>query len=137
MIPKTSNKPQSRPKEIPCFTRLFMEMPTIENQLHIKELELKSLIDTIRLINTNASDEDLYRIYKFSLYAMPMISKMLLYVMEGDWEYKTGFETKHNYDGRKLPKALLEARHPDKVLEELEAFSEFDKVIHYRLQRGN
>ncbi len=101
----------------------------IENRLHIKELELKSLIDTIRLINSNASEEDLYRIYKFSLHAAPRITKMALYVLDEQWVYKTGFGFTHNYQNLALPESLLSSSKPNDLLSSLPSFQEFDQVL--------
>ena len=39
---------------------------SIDTKLEIKELELKSLFETIRAINANASESDLYKISSFS-----------------------------------------------------------------------
>lgn len=107
-------------------------MPTsIETQLYIKELELNSLIDTIKLINTNASDKDLYRIYKFSLHGMPLISKMLLYVLEEDWVYKTSFNTTYDYKNILIAEEIL-GEDKSAALSEVMYFSEFDQVIPIR-----
>lgn len=101
-----------------------------ENQLQIKELELSSLIDTIRLISDNPSEADLYTIYRLSHQANTRIRKMALYVKDEDnWGFKTGFGTSYNYKNISLPEQLFESKVPNEILHTLQGFSEFDDVV--------
>jgi len=75
-----------------------------ELKLQMKELELNALFDAIRAINNNASEEDLYRIFMFTLRTNANIGKMVLFVLDdNNWNFKTSFGTKFDYKDALLP----------------------------------
>ncbi len=104
---------------------------SLEEQLQMKELELNALFETIRAINENASEADLYKIYRFILRSNTNFSKLALYVQELDWECKTYFGTEHDYQQIPLPRSVLEFTEMADldIAKDLQYFHEFDKVI--------
>ncbi|MEN7546867.1 PP2C family protein-serine/threonine phosphatase [Rapidithrix thailandica] len=102
---------------------------TPQAKLEMKELELKSLFETIRAINSNASEKDLYKIYKFILRAKPNITKLALFVYDESWECKAYFGTKKNYKDLTLDGKLLELTEISPVPFEATTFDEFNTVI--------
>ncbi|WP_448518459.1 PP2C family protein-serine/threonine phosphatase [Rhodoflexus sp.] len=69
-----------------------MENASAELELQMKEMQLNALFETIQAINENASEEQLFRIYKLTLQASPYIKKLALYVCEdGRWDCKTWY----------------------------------------------
>lgn len=102
---------------------------SLEEQLQMKDLELTALFETIRAINENASEADLYKIYKFILRSKTNFSKLALYVKDLDWECKTYFGTDYFYDEIPLPRSVLEYTEISEVDDNLDYFTEFDKII--------
>ncbi|MEM1137510.1 MAG: SpoIIE family protein phosphatase, partial [Bacteroidota bacterium] len=97
--------------------------------LEIKELELKSLFETIRAINANASEIDLFKIYKFIIHSNPNIIKLALYVLDDKWNCKTFFGTKHNYNKIQLDKKLIEVTEIGDYTRGIKYFEEFGRVV--------
>jgi sigma-B regulation protein RsbU (phosphoserine phosphatase) len=101
-----------------------------EHKLYIKEYELKSLIDAIRLTNLNQSKEELFRIYELTLHAHPHIEKMALYVFTGNaWRYQVGFGTAHDYRTTLMPPEFASDPSPAQLLPAMPPFHEFDAAI--------
>ncbi|WP_020527246.1 PP2C family protein-serine/threonine phosphatase [Flexithrix dorotheae] len=102
---------------------------TVETKLEIKELELKSLFETIRAINSNSSERDLFKIYKFIIRSNPNINKLALYVLDEEWNCKTYFGTENDYSNIPLDEKLLEITGIGEYTKGVEFFEEFQKVI--------
>lgn len=104
---------------------------SLGEQLQMKDLELTALFETIRAINENASEADLYKIYKFILRSKANFSKLALYVKDVDWECKTFFGTEIFYDELPLPRSILEFTEIADIgnAPDLNYFTEFDKII--------
>ncbi len=95
----------------------------------MKELELKSLFETIRAINSNASEQDLYRIYKFIIRANTYITKLALYVLDKQWECKVHYGTEHDYLNIPLDAGVKEYKEIDDFTLDIPYFNEFHKII--------
>ena len=102
---------------------------SVNTKLEIKELELKSLFETIRAINANASESDLYKIYKFIIHSNPNIVKLALYVLDDKWSCKTFFGTKHNYEKIMLDKRLVNVTEIGDHTRGIKYFEEFSRVV--------
>lgn len=100
-----------------------------EIKLEIKELELKSLFETIRAINANASEKDLYKIFKFIIRSNPNISKLALYVLDEQWDCKTFFGTRMDYGQIPLDRRVMEIKEISEVPGGIRYFEEFRRVI--------
>ncbi|MDW7690797.1 PP2C family protein-serine/threonine phosphatase [Flammeovirgaceae bacterium SG7u.111] len=105
-----------------------MPLP-VETRLEIKELELKSLLETIRAINSNAPEKDLYKIFKFIIRSNRNIAKLAMYVYDEVWECKTHFGTETNFPGIPLDSAILDITEAANLPSPIPHFEEFEKII--------
>lgn len=88
-----------------------MEQIPAELRLQMKEMQLNALFETIQAINENASEEQLFRIYKLTLQANHYIKKLALYVQnEGKWECKAQYGTLTDFSQEPLPESVLALR---------------------------
>jgi sigma-B regulation protein RsbU (phosphoserine phosphatase) len=78
------------------ITSSFTE--TSEYQLHVKQMELNSLLEVTQAINNNLPEEALYKIYHFILRANLRIQKLLLCICQGQWEKKAVFGTTTSFE---------------------------------------
>jgi sigma-B regulation protein RsbU (phosphoserine phosphatase) len=63
----------------------------VQEALNIRDLELNALLEITQAINNNLSEEDLYRIYRFTVLGDLQVKKMLLYVKDEHWTCKVNF----------------------------------------------
>lgn len=100
------------------------------NQLDIKDLELNALLEITQAINNNLAEEDLYRIYRFTLLADLKVKRLALYVRDENWACKVHFGTEINWTEVFLPKVFwdMEKVRPIEP-EDGEEFQWFDQVI--------
>jgi len=102
----------------------------LKKQFEIKELELNALLEITQAINSNLSEESLYKIYNFTLRSNLNITKMALFVLDDEWNCKASFGTENHFHRTNLLpqfKTIQDITH----LKEFEecAFTEFDIVI--------
>jgi len=105
------------------------QLKVTKERLEIKEIELSALFGTIRAINSNAPESDLYKIFKFTLRSNLKISKLALYVFDETWECKTHFGTKRTYSKIPLDKRLLSIKERSEIPEGVLYFEEFDQML--------
>ena len=79
-----------------------MELLDLRKQFEIKELELNALLEITQAINSNLSEDSLYKIYNFTLRSNLNIRKLALFVLDDEWECKVQFGTTCNYHEVKL-----------------------------------
>jgi len=103
-------------------------------QLQLKELELSSLSETIKAINSNASENHLYRIYRFTMHSYQSLSKMALFVLNETTECKAVFGTKNQYEKLKMADYFphLEELSKRTDLTQTTYFNEFDFILPIR-----
>ncbi|HEY8400256.1 MAG TPA: PP2C family protein-serine/threonine phosphatase [Cytophagaceae bacterium] len=101
----------------------------LNNKLHLKQLELNSLLEITQAINANLSEESLYKIYHFTLLANLKIKKLALYVLDKDWDCKVNFGTLKNYKKKPICDKVLEFATITEINEQYEGFEEFDLAI--------
>src|SRR5688500_18000148 len=104
-----------------------MPVTDIKKRFELKELQLNALLEITQAINSNLSEESLYKIYNFTLRSNLNIKKMALFVLDADWNCKGSFGTEHQFHkSRLLPafKTIQDITHL-KEFEECE-FTEFD-----------
>jgi phosphoserine phosphatase RsbU/P len=102
----------------------------LKKQFEIKELELNALLEITQAINSNLSEESLYKIYNFTLRSNLKLKKMALFVLDDEWNCKASFGTDHQFHrSRLLPefKTIQDITHL-KEFDECD-FTEFDIVI--------
>ena len=97
--------------------------------LQLRELELNALLETIQAINANASEDDLYKIFKFIMLSNQKRQRMALYVYDEEWECKVF------YGMEKPPKPtdeVLAFKDISFANDSLDGFSQFDEIIPIR-----
>jgi phosphoserine phosphatase RsbU/P len=97
--------------------------------LHLKELELNSLLEITQAINSNLPEEALYKIYHFTLIANLNINKLALFVLDEEWACKVNYGTEKNYKNQIVSPEILAIHKITEVNGGLQGFDEFDKVI--------
>ncbi|MCS6821571.1 MAG: PP2C family protein-serine/threonine phosphatase [Microscillaceae bacterium] len=99
------------------------------------EMELRSILDISQAINNNTPEENLYKIYRFSLIGSLKVKLFALYVLvnETQWECKVYYGTKYKLDqiALEIDKIIhLKTTTSTKQIHfEHPAFQEFDWVI--------
>lgn len=102
-------------------------MPT--NSLDIRDLELNALLEITQAINNNLPEEDLYKIYRFTVLADLKVKRLALYVKDVNWECKVHFGTSQDWSKTFLPKDFWNMREGRKLSDADKDFSAFDEII--------
>ncbi|WP_436516798.1 PP2C family protein-serine/threonine phosphatase [Ekhidna sp. To15] len=99
-----------------------------ETSLDIKDLQLNALLEVTQAVNNNLPEDDLLKIYKFTLLADLKINKLALYTQQdGEWVCRVNFGTKEDLIGSPLPAEYLDLKNQVGTVET--SFSEFDSVF--------
>ncbi|MBO3698515.1 PP2C family protein-serine/threonine phosphatase [Roseivirga sp. E12] len=109
-----------------------MPHSSLQNRFDQKELEINALLEITQAMNNNLPEEDLYKIYEFTLRANLRLDKLTLYVQEEEWECKVQFGTKKDFTQVALGESCLkvsEATEISKLDLDVPCFSEFDIII--------
>jgi sigma-B regulation protein RsbU (phosphoserine phosphatase) len=101
----------------------------IEKKLHLREMELNSLLEVTQSINANLPEESLYKIYHFTAIASLHIKKLALYVWDSEWNCKVNYGTDKDYKNQPFNQEILSVTSISKLNLGLKDFSEFDVVI--------
>ncbi len=97
-----------------------------------KELEVNALMEITQAVNNNLPEENLYKIYEFTLRANLHIDKLALYVHGQQWECQAQFGTSKDFKKVKLNSAYLEIKKTtaaENVEFEPKDFEEFSLII--------
>jgi sigma-B regulation protein RsbU (phosphoserine phosphatase) len=100
----------------------------VNESLDIRDLELNALLEITQAINNNLSEEDLYRIYRFTVLADLKVKKMLMYVRDVEWDCKVHFGTDQGKDVPVLSPQFQDLDDATTSLDEGQ-FSAFDLVF--------
>jgi sigma-B regulation protein RsbU (phosphoserine phosphatase) len=100
-----------------------------EKLLHLKELELNSLLEITQAINSNLPEEALYKIYHFTLIANLNINKLALFVFDEDWSCKVNYGTEKSFKNQSVTPDILAITKIAEIKNDLPGFNEFDKII--------
>jgi sigma-B regulation protein RsbU (phosphoserine phosphatase) len=85
-----------------------MEQVNFEHAYQLKKLELEALLEVTQAINSNLPEEQLYRIFYFTLRANLNIDKFALYVYERDrWLCKVSHSSAFDFKGLPLDKTVV------------------------------
>ncbi|WP_370087359.1 PP2C family protein-serine/threonine phosphatase [Ekhidna sp.] len=99
-----------------------------ETSIDIKDLQLNALLEVTQAVNNNLPEDDLLKIYKFTLLADLKINKLALYTQQNEkWVCRVNFGTKNNLIGSELPKKYQGLENKMGVTET--SFDEFDSVF--------
>lgn len=85
-----------------------MEQLNFEHAYQLKKLELEALLEVTQAINSNLPEEQLYRIFYFTLRANLNIDKFALYVFERDrWLCKVSHSNTFDFKGLPLEETVV------------------------------
>jgi sigma-B regulation protein RsbU (phosphoserine phosphatase) len=101
----------------------------IERQLHLREMELNSLLEITQAINANIPEESLYKIYHFTTIASLHVKKLALYVWEEKWNCKVNYGSSREYRNQPLDEKVVEVNKISRHSGEYPDFREFDVII--------
>lgn len=105
---------------------------TLQRKFYRKEMEVNALLEITQAVNNNLPEDDLYKIYEFTLRANLQLSRMVLYVKDEDWECKVQFGTKKDFSAIPLDSGCLDLKEIVEVNEvdlSISCFNEFDIII--------
>ncbi len=102
-------------------------------KIYTQELELRAILEVTQAINDNLPEEDLYKIYFFTLKAHFKVTKIALYVWDETWQCKVNFGTKTDFRKVPFPSQSLQTWQIETVSDTslilLPVFTEFSLVI--------
>jgi phosphoserine phosphatase RsbU/P len=101
----------------------------LENKLHLKNLELNSLLEVTEAINANLPEESLYKIFHFTLIANLSIKKLALFVLDEEWTCKASYGSSLEIKSKTLSEEVLGLKEISLTQNKLKDFEEFDLVI--------
>ncbi len=105
---------------------------TLQRKFYRKEMEVSALLEITQAVNDNLPEDDLYKIYEFTLRANLQLSKMVLYVKDLDWDCKVQFGTKKDFAKIPLDTGCFDLKKIVAVADaklSISYFSEFDIII--------
>lgn len=109
-----------------------MEMNSLQTKFFQKELEVNALMEITQAVNNNLPEEDLYKIFEFTLRANLQLDKLCLFVKEEEWECKVQFGTQQDFTQVKIGDACLQVEKITKISDmtlDVNCFSEFEMII--------
>jgi len=103
---------------------------SLKQKFDRKNLELNSLLEVTQSINANKTEEELYKIFNFTVRANLQVKKLCLFVFDEIWNCKVNYGTKASFLKSKLPESFRKEIEVKKLIyfDEPE-FAEFDIVI--------
>lgn len=108
------------------------EDPKPKKLIDFKQLELNALLEITQAINSNATEENLYKIYHFTLRANLIIKKIALFVNEDEvWDCKLHFGCSPEIVKADPSKLLTQINTISEIKHEVysDYFKDFDVVI--------
>jgi phosphoserine phosphatase RsbU/P len=107
-----------------------MTDPSLKQRFDRKDLELNALLEVTQSINANKTEEELYKIFNFTVRANLQVKKLALFVYDEIWNCKVSYGTSTTFLKAKLPETFRREIEVKKVaLFNEPAFAEFDIVI--------
>ena len=109
-----------------------MSKDSLQHKFYQKELEVNALLEITQAVNNNLPEEDLYKIFEFTLRANLQLDRMALYVKEQEWECKVQFGTEKDFAQIPMDMGCLNIKRItalNKVDLSVSCFSEFDIII--------
>ncbi len=98
--------------------------------LDLKDLQLNALLEVTQAINNNLSEEDLLKIYKFTLLADLKIQKLALFTdLDGDWTCRVHFGTAESCEDVGLSPEFLDLKEVEKLEESDKFEGQFQQVF--------
>jgi sigma-B regulation protein RsbU (phosphoserine phosphatase) len=98
--------------------------------LDLKDLQLNALLEVTQAINNNLSEEDLLKIYKFTLLADLKIQRLALFTdIGGDWTCRVHFGTNEECEGVVLDPEYLNLKEVEKISNKTTFEGQFQQVF--------
>lgn len=110
-------------------------MPVVdfEQRYRLQQLELKAMLEITQAINNNMAEDDLYRIFYFTLRGSLDIKKFALIVHNEDrWECPVQHGNQHDFVKSGVPASLLELEKPCTTEALEDALKEYEWVFPIR-----
>ena len=104
-----------------------------DKSLDIKDLQLNALLEVTQAVNNNLPEDDLLRIYRFTLLADLKVEKLALFTEDNDsWTCRAHFGVKGDCTSKELPEELKSLKKEQKVVNK--DFKEFETVfpVHHK-----
>jgi len=104
-----------------------------ETSIDIKDLQLNALLEVTQAVNNNLPEEDLLRIYRFTLLADLKVERLALFTEDGGkWHCRAHFGTKSDCIDKDLPERFKSLKKEEEVSEQ--GFEEFETVfpVHHK-----
>ncbi len=96
----------------------------------LKDLQLNALLEVTQAINNNLPEEDLLKIYKFTLLADLKIQKLALFTdLDGDWTCRVHFGTAESCEDVSLNPDFLDLKEVEKIEESDKFEGQFQQVF--------
>ncbi|MEM9897152.1 MAG: PP2C family protein-serine/threonine phosphatase [Bacteroidota bacterium] len=93
-----------------------------------KDLQLNALLEVTQAVNNNLSEDDLFKIYKFTLLADLRINRLALFTENGgQWRCRVNFGTEQDFTPLLLPTEYLEIE--GEIAPSLDEFRVFDSAF--------
>jgi phosphoserine phosphatase RsbU/P len=102
---------------------------SLENKLHLKNLELNSLLEVTEAINANVPEESLYKIFHFTLIVNLNIKKLALFVRDQEWTCKASYGAAPDIKSKLLSDEILCLKEISRIEGKVKGFEDFDLVI--------
>ncbi|MFT4833349.1 MAG: sigma-B regulation protein RsbU (phosphoserine phosphatase) [Marinoscillum sp.] len=101
----------------------------MSQKLDIKDLELNALLEITQAINNNLAEEDLFRIYKFTLLADLQVRKLALFVYDEGWQCRVNLGTDTDWNKLGLPERFSKLEKVEDVGTCDDEFCQFEEAI--------
>ncbi|MEM7548527.1 MAG: PP2C family protein-serine/threonine phosphatase [Bacteroidota bacterium] len=107
------------------------EVNNLKRKYKLKEMELNALLEITQAINDNLSEENLFKIYNFSLRANLNINKLAMFVFDEIWICKVAFGLDDSFRRTRLDPLFLDLKTNTLIsdLNVTDKFKGFDLVI--------
>lgn len=102
-----------------------------------KELELDALLEITQAINSNVSENSLYKIFNFTIRGNLKLTKMALYVFDKEWNCRAHFGTAVDFSTTPLAPSFVSLEGEKNLIGEAPPFDEFDAVISVAHKKQN
>lgn len=108
----------------------MMDGEALRAKYDLKELELNALLEITQAINGNLPEENLYKIYGFTIRGNLNIQKLALYVLGENWECKVNFGTDIKFEEQPFDERFLSYQKIQSLSKyENSVYNEFQKIV--------
>ncbi|WP_224996372.1 PP2C family protein-serine/threonine phosphatase [Cesiribacter sp. SM1] len=110
-----------------------MSVVDFEQRYRLQQLELKAMLEITEAINNNVAEDDLYRIFYFTLRGSLDIKKFALIVQNEDqWVCQVNYGADHDFTKEGIPASLLSLQTPTSTESLQDDLKEYDWIFPIR-----